>query len=564
MSEPSNRATGGRGGLVGRPPTAGLGPPAESIPSPVSRAAADESVSAVTAGWLDGGWAALDGDGKILSVNEALAGWLERLESELLGVDFWARLAERCPGQGEALGELRDGSGTFRERSFRWFATGDAAEAGVLRVEVAARPGACVVRLESILPEGPELEEHASSDFPPRCSVQRNLWTRLTQAEAQLKLLSEQWPGVIFSQRADFSFRFISPRVEELTGIPAYDWGRRPELFWQTVHESDAVELRDQLARARSRREPFASTYRLRHARTGRILYVLEHRRPMLSPGGLVLGYEGVWLDVTRQTLTERRLSSATWKETLSALTMGLAHDFSNVMAGIHALVESCLEQPGVNPAMAEDLQLVKGSSREANQLVHQIIDLHQSRTGERYHHDLNELAAHLEGLARKIIPRRMRFSFERSSSPLPVHVDAVELRQVVAGLVMNAVDAMRPDGRLVLRTEAFSDRPPPGRRMGAVSRWPAVGLTVRDDGAGVAPENLARLGEPFFSTKPGGAASGLGLYNTRVFVERHGGELIVESTPASGSAFSLLFPEADFSETALTPDRKKKEAPAL
>ena len=112
-----------------------------------------------------------------------------------------------------------------------------------------------------------------------------------------------------------------------------------------------------------------------------------------------------------------------------------------------------------------------------------------------------------------------------------------------------NAVDAMRPDGRLVLRTEVFTDQPPPGRRWGALLRWPAVGLTVRDDGVGVTPDNLPRLCEPFFTTKPGGNGSGLGLYNARIFAERHGGEIAVHSVPGAGSAVTLLFPEADFSE---------------
>ena len=95
-------------------------------------------------------------------------------------------------------------------------------------------------------------------------------------------------------------------------------------------------------------------------------------------------------------------------------------------------------------------------------------------------------------------------------------------------------------------------DRPPPGHHWGGPLRWPAVGLTVRDDGAGVAPENLARLCEPFYTTKPGGSGAGLGLYNARVFVERHHGMMAVASAPQAGSAFSLVFPEADFEETPI------------
>src|SRR5262249_59182834 len=104
-------------------------------------------------------------------------------------------------------------------------------------------------------------------------------------------------------------------------------------------------ELRQQLRLAKQTRQPITCTYRVRHVQTGRIAYVLENRQPNVTRSGLLLGYEGVWLDVTRQTIAEKRLSTAAWKETLSVLTMGLAHDFVNVIAGIHALSVSCLQQ---------------------------------------------------------------------------------------------------------------------------------------------------------------------------------------------------------------------------
>src|SRR6185436_19113572 len=161
--------------------------------------------------------------------------------------------------------------------------------------------------------------------------------------ESQLQAMTECWPGVIFSQRADFSFRFASPKLEALTGVSIIDWQTKPHLFWHVVHEADAEELRHQLRLAKETRQPITLTYRIRNANSGRVAYVMEHRQLSISRGGLLLGYEGVWLDVTRQTIAERRLSSAAWKETLSVLTMGLAHDFGNVMAGIHALSESFL-----------------------------------------------------------------------------------------------------------------------------------------------------------------------------------------------------------------------------
>ncbi len=539
MAEPFKRtdaaSSGGWVAPLASPPASG--PPPTGGPN----ATPDAGV------WLDGAWAVLDSTGRIGAANDILAGWFDSEVTNLVGDDFWRRLAGRCPGQDAALAALRAAPGPFREGLFHSLQPGG--QRSHLRLEIVEGERGCCVRLESVLPAGPELEERDADELPAAAAARRQLWVRLVRAEAQLKLLTEQWPGVIFSQRADFTYRFVSPQIEELTGLAPTEWGRRPELFWQVVHEADVAVLREHLAAARERREPVVLTYRIRHARTGRIRYVLEHRRLSLSPGGLVLGSEGVWLDVTRQTLAERRLSSAAWKESLSTLTMGLAHDFGNVMAGIHALVESCLDQAGVAPELAGDLQMVKANSREASQLVHQIIDLHQSRLGELYYHDLNELVAHLAGLARKIIPRRMRFAFERCPQPLPVHVDAVEFRQVMLGLVLNAVEAMAPDGRLVLRTTSFVATPPAARQWGGLARWPGAGLTIADDGGGIAPENLARLGEPFFTTKPGGGGFGLGLYNARVYVERHGGQISVETKPGAGSAFTLVFPEADFAE---------------
>ena len=311
-----------------------------------------------------------------------------------------------------------------------------------------------------MLPPLADLEEAAWDEYLRNESARREMFVRLLRAEAQLKSLSERWPGVIFSQRADFTFRFVTPKIEALTGVSVAEWQSKPHLFWHVVHESDAEELRQQLKHARHSGQAVTCTYRVRHTQTGRVAYVMEHRQPSVSRGGLLLGYEGVWLDVTRQTIAEKRLSSAAWKETLSVLTMGLAHDFSNVMAGIHALSESFLDQVGPAHEFNEGLTLIRSNTQQASQLVHRIINLHQGKTGESNYHNLNEIATDLADLVRKIIPRRMQFVLELGAEALPVYLDAVELRQVVINLVLNAIDAMPETGRLVLRTAAFAKLP--------------------------------------------------------------------------------------------------------
>ena len=168
----------------------------------------------------------------------------------------------------------------------------------------------------------------------------------LLRAEARLEGLTRRWPCVIFSQRPDFSLQFASPNIKELTGLDAADWCRpAADRFWEVVHESDAADLQQQFKRAVQTSQPVTNTYRIRHALTGRVAYILEHRQPAITRNGLLLGYEVVWLDVTRQTIAEKRLSTAAWKETLAVLTLGMAHDFTNIIAGIHSLSESFLAQ---------------------------------------------------------------------------------------------------------------------------------------------------------------------------------------------------------------------------
>jgi len=496
--------------------------------------------------WLDSGIAVLDPRGVILQLNDQLCAWLDGPSERWVAKSFWDLLRERFGLSNAALAALNQSSETFVETRL----------GQNLRLEVARHAAGAFVRLASVVPELTDLEEgvEPESDAPESDPRQRQLLVRLAQAEAQLKLLTEQWPGVIFSQRADFSFRFVSPRIEALTGVTAAEWQRKPHLFWEAVHEGDAKTLREHLANSRNPEEPLALTYRLRHLKTGRITHVLEHRRLSTTSSGLVLGYEGVWLDVTRQTLAEQRLSSAAWKEALSVLTMGLAHDFGNVMAGIHALTETFLEAGTDQNELKEALDLIKQNSRQASQLVHRIINLHQGRMGESHYHDLNNLASDLADLVRKIIPRKMKLAVELSPKPLPVLLDAVELRQVVINLVLNSVDAMNPGGQLVLRTEALTSFPTFDGHAGMLPRLPAVGLSIRDDGRGIAPELRSHIFEPFFTTKSSNKGSGLGLYNARVFADRHQGAVTVESAAQKGTTLSLLLPEADFAETGAAP----------
>ena len=501
----------------------------------------------------------LDAGGGIIDLSETLSLWLEKPAGELKGLSFWTLMTARCAFWSETLAELKEASDAFSRTELR-FSKAEGVSPQWYRLEIVRNPAGALVRLGSILPPLEDLAEASWDEYLRLEPARREMFIRLLRGESQLKSLTQRWPGVIFSQRADFTFRFVSPKIEELTGLPVAEWQNNPQLFWQRVHEADAEELRQHFKQGAQNRQTVRSTYRLRHAQTGRVTYVLEHREPVVSSGGLLLGYEGMWLDVTRQTIAEKRLSSAAWKETLSVVTMGLAHDFGNVMAGIHALSESFLAQVEPEHPFHEGLDLIKKSSQQASQLVHRIINLHQGKTGENNYHNLNDLAADLAELTRKITPRRMQFSLEPSPESLPVYLDAVEFRQVGINLVLNAIDAMPQTGRLTVSTAWHSQVPPLAHVHGAIPRAPCVSISVQDTGCGIKPKHLESIFDPFFTTKPMNKGSGLGLYNARLFAEKHRGAISTESREGAGTTFRIWLPQADFTEAERDPSRRDTE----
>ncbi len=496
--------------------------------------------------WLVGGMAVLDSKGAIRSVNDSFSLWLGQPVDALRDRAFEAALAAINPAWGPAIATwLEDGS-EFKSVVL----PGDTTiPAGWLRLCGSRQGDTVFVHMESTLPPRVHLEEDGTPAGGTEDEAGRELRLRLLRSEAQLDNLMRRWPGVIFSQRADMSFHYASPKLEEMTGIPLSEWTSRPNAFWNTIHEADLAEVQQQIRRAAQNGVSVTTNFRVRHSRTGRVAYVLEHRHALMTDSGLLLGYEGVWLDVSRQTIAERRLSSAAWRDTLAMLTMGLAHDFGNILAGIHALAETMEPSMNGDESLRDGVSLIKRNAMQASHLIRRVLSLHQGRPGEHGYSDLNEQVTDLSELVRKVIPRRIQFEVTTSPKELPVYVDAVELRQVFLNLAMNAVDAMPHSGRLRCSTSRHTGVPALPHLQGVFPRLPAVCLSVEDNGVGIPARNLGNIFDPFFTTKPVNKGSGLGLYNARLFVEQHHGAISVESVEGKGTTFRLWLPEADFTE---------------
>jgi signal transduction histidine kinase len=490
----------------------------------------------------------LDDQNRVTQADEPLTRWLDLSADDILGQPLGDLFKLETPQWAQPLHTLLTSPEAIAQATLeRTLPNGGP----VLSYQISRvrHPSGSVIRISSLLPPVQELAEASWDAYMDSESARREMFVRLLRTEAQLNGLMQRWPGIIFSQRPDCSFSFISPRIEEFTGVPANNWRYQPQLFWRVVHEGDADQIQKHLRQVVRAPNGLTITYRIRHTQTGRVAYILEHRQATLSSTGLLLGYDGFWLDITRQTIAEKRLSSSAWKETLAVLTMGLAHDFSNIMAGILSLSETFQAELGKDHPFYEGLTLIRDNSIQASQLIQRISQLHRGKPGERSYIDLNEMTGEMVDLVRKIVPKRISIQTRFATRQLPVYADAVEFRQVFVNLALNASDAMPQRGQIIVETSAHDQYPPLAHVQGALPKPPVICLTLQDTGCGIPEKNLAAIFDPFFTTKEVNKGSGLGLYNTRLFVEKHQGAISVDSRINEGTTFRIWLPQADFTE---------------
>src|SRR5688572_6925136 len=173
----------------------------------------------------------------------------------------------------------------------------------------------------------------------------------------------ELWHGVLFRQRPDLTFEWISPRVEEWTGT-------EPNLALAAVHPDDREKVKGEHA-----------TFRLRHTRTGRITWVEQRRR----------GLEGYWENITERVQLTQRLAHANWNGILGVATSKLVHDFNNLLTGILSLSDAYLTMVQADNPAREGLKLLNQNARVAAEIVQQIGLLFREVPGRRSYQNLRE-----------------------------------------------------------------------------------------------------------------------------------------------------------------------------
>jgi signal transduction histidine kinase/ActR/RegA family two-component response regulator len=239
-----------------------------------------------------------------------------------------------------------------------------------------------------------------------------------------------------------------------------------------------------------------------------------------------------------RQAELESRLQLTQKMESIGVLAGGIAHDFNNILTAILAN----LNLASLEASADERALLLDQAARacvDASHLTRQLLTF--SKGGEPV-----LSVRHIGQLVTDTMSFALRGSHVKARVDVAedlraVEVDEQQLKQVIHNLVINATQAMPDGGTLTVRATNTS-RQEPSSEHGR----PMVRIAVRDTGIGIPPENLARIFEPYFSTRPKGHGSGLGLATAYSIIHRHHGTITVESEVGRGTEFVIELPATD------------------
>lgn len=249
--------------------------------------------------------------------------------------------------------------------------------------------------------------------------------------------------------------------------------------------------------------------------------------------------------DITDRKQLEEQFLRAQRMENIGLLAAGIAHDLNNMLAPILLAAPMLREHVADTGALALLGTLERSAERGAN-LVRQILTFAHGTTGEHRLLQVKHLLRDISGVIAGTFPKSIRLEDYIPSDLWPITANPTQIHQVLLNLSVNARDAMPNGGTLQLRAEnRVLDLTAANAIEGARAGLFLV-LHVEDTGTGIAPEVIARMWEPFFTTKETGKGTGLGLSTVRGIVENHNGFIQVTTAPGRGSAFHIFLPAAE------------------
>ncbi len=365
-------------------------------------------------------------------------------------------------------------------------------------------------------------------------------------AEELVRKLSravEQSADTVMITNRSGIIEYVNPAFEALTGYMRDEaCGKSPRILKSGEQDAETYqEMWKTILTGNAHRGIFVN-----RKKNGELYYVEQSICPVRDADGQITHFISNGRDLTDRLRLEAQLLQAQKMDAIGRLAGGVAHDFNNLLTIITSYSELAMDAVPKDSPLESKIQEILLAARRAAKLTRQLLAFSRKQPQALRVVELNPV---IEGIAKTLphlIGEDIEFSFLPGAGLGRVRVDALQIEQVLMNLAANARDAMPEGGHLRIETSKMDlDGEYIHGKPAVIPSGSYALITVSDDGAGIPQEALPHIFEPFYTTKPSGKGTGLGLATVYGIVKQNKGFIWVYSEPGSGSVFKIYLPFA-------------------
>jgi two-component system, NtrC family, sensor kinase len=363
------------------------------------------------------------------------------------------------------------------------------------------------------------------------------LYQEQQERASELKLLKEFNESIIESINVGLVAVDLDGRVTRLNSALEHILDlRRDSAIGKKVEELFAADFSDTLRQVLGndswRLKEIRNIYKIHTATRGGRTLVLNIAIAPLEDAHGQTGALVVLEDVTSRIRLEEQLQQREKLSSIGLLAAGVAHEVNTPLTGVSSYTQMLLGMLAETDPKHALLQKVRRQAERATNIVNNLLNF--SRTGDAAEFTEVDISTVLDDTVQLLEPqlRRNQIEIVRSFDPDSPRVfgNGGKLQQVFTNLLLNARDAIPEGGRITIAT---------------ITEDHSVVVEVSDTGIGIAPENVAKIYDPFYTTKGVGRGTGLGLAVSYGIIQEHSGHISVDSTPGHGTTFRITLPAA-------------------
>ena len=371
-------------------------------------------------------------------------------------------------------------------------------------------------------------------------TVRKNLERQLRETKEFLERIMESSVDGILTTDLKGKLTYVNRAMEEMLGYSRGEilGSHISNLYVRGIHL--AREVMD-LLKAAERAENYEMEVK---TKSGKALTIMTSLFLLRNEDDVMIGTAGIFKDITEQKALEAKLKDAqaylveaSKMRALGELVAGVAHELNNPLMASQTILHVILKNLPAGWPERERLELIRKCNDRIEKIVDHLREFSRQTKPELLEIDVNQPVENALMITGQQLLNHGITLVRNLAAGLPkVMGDANQLEQVFLNLISNARDAIDDAGghkkELTIRSNFSEDG-------GA----PSIVVSVKDTGIGIPPENLSKIFEPFFSTKPVGKGTGLGLSLCFGIVEAHGGRIDIKSKVGEGTEVSVILP---------------------